>query len=99
PFLDILAWNHNVYETLQEMHRVGVVCQLFPEFSRIDCLGPRDPNHIYCVDEHSLRGIGELERLRRGEYKQMAPLLTEVMRDLDRHEGLFLALLFHEIGK
>ncbi|MCC6848954.1 MAG: [protein-PII] uridylyltransferase [Deltaproteobacteria bacterium] len=99
PFLDILAWNHHVWETLREMHRVGVVCQLFPEFARIDCLVQRDPNHIYTVDEHSLRGIGELERLRRGEHKTTAPLLTEVMRDIDRHEVLFLALLFHDIGK
>lgn len=99
PFLDILAWNHHVWETLQEMHRVGVVCQLFPEFSRIDCLVQRDPNHIYTVDEHSLLGIGELERLRRGDHKKTAPLLTEVMRDIDRHEVLFLALLFHDIGK
>jgi len=99
PFLDVLAWNHQVWETLQEMHKVGLLSQLFPEFSRIDCLVQRDPNHIYTVDEHSLRGIGELERLRRGEHKQTAPLLTEVMRELDRHEVLFLALLFHDIGK
>ncbi len=99
PFLDILGWNYQVWETVQEMHRVGVVCALFPEFSRIDCLVQRDPNHIYTVDEHSLLGIGELERLRRGEHKKTAPLLTEVMRELDRHEVLFLALLFHDIGK
>ncbi len=99
PFLDILAWNHQVWETLQEMHKVGLLCALFPEFARIDCLVQRDPNHVYTVDEHSLRGIGELERLRRGEHKQTAPLLTEVMRELDRHEILFLALLFHDIGK
>lgn len=99
PFLDVLAWNHQVWETLQEMHKVGLLCQLFPEFARIDCLVQRDPNHVYTVDEHSLRGIGELERLRRGEHKQTAPLLTEVMRELDRHEVLFLALLFHDIGK
>jgi [protein-PII] uridylyltransferase len=99
PFLDVLAWNHQVWETVREMHKVGLLCQLFPEFARIECLVQRDPNHIYTVDEHSLRGIGELERLRRGEHKQLAPLLTEVMRDLDRHEILFLALLFHDIGK
>jgi [protein-PII] uridylyltransferase len=99
PFLEVLAWNYQVWETLQEMHKVGLLSQLFPEFARIDCLVQRDPNHIYTVDDHSLRGIGELERLRRGEHKQMAPLLTEVMRELDRHEILFLALLFHDIGK
>ena len=99
PFLDILAAHSGVSATLQEMHRFGVLSRLFPEFARIDCLVQRDPNHVYTVDEHSLRGIGELERLRRGDYKSMVPLLTEVMRDIDRHEVLFLALLFHDIGK
>jgi [protein-PII] uridylyltransferase len=99
PFMEILAWKHDVWETLREMHAVGVLCQLFPEFRRIDCLVQRDLYHTYTVDEHSLMGIAELERLRRGDYKQMVPLLTEVMRDLDRHEVLFLAMLFHDVGK
>lgn len=99
PFLDILAWNHDVFETLREMHATGVLCALFPEFARIDCLVQRNLYHIYTVDEHSLIGIRELERLRRGEYKEVAPLLTEVMRDIDRHEVLFLSMLFHDIGK
>jgi len=99
PFLDILAWRHDVWETLREMHTVGVLCQLFPEFARIDRLVQRDLYHIYTVDEHSLRGIAELEGLRRGDYKTSAPLLTGVMREIDRHEVLFLAMLFHDIGK
>jgi len=99
PFLDILRWKHDVWETLREMHSVCVLCALFPEFSRIDCLVQRNLYHIYTVDEHSLIGIRELERLRRGEYKDVAPLLTEVMRDIERHEVLFLAMLFHDIGK
>jgi [protein-PII] uridylyltransferase len=99
PFLDVLAWKHDVWETVREMHAVGVLCQLFPEFSRIDRLVQRDLYHTFTVDEHSLMGIAELERLRRGDYKASAPLLTEVMRDVDRHDVLFLAMLFHDIGK
>src|SRR6185369_10807583 len=99
PFLDILAWKHDVWLTLREMHAVGVLCRLFPEFSRIDGLVQRDPHHIFTVDEHSLMGIRELERLRRGEYKQMSPLLTGVMREIDRPEMLYLAMLFHDVGK
>jgi [protein-PII] uridylyltransferase len=99
PFLDVLRWKHNVYETLRELHSTGVLCALFPEFSRIDCLVQRNLYHIYTVDEHSLVGIRELERLRRGELKDFAPLLTEVMRDIERHDLLFLAMLFHDIGK
>ncbi len=52
------------------MHAVGVLCALFPEFARIDCLVQRDLYHVYTVDEHSLIGMRELERLRHGEYKR-----------------------------
>lgn len=99
PFLDILAWKHEVWETVREMHSVGVLCRLFPEFERIDGLVQRDPHHVYTVDEHSLMGIRELERLRHGEYKETTPLLTGVMREIDRPEMLFLAMLFHDVGK
>ena len=99
PFLDILRWKHDVWETLREMHSTGVLSALFPEFRRIDCLVQRNLYHIYTVDEHSLVGIRELERLRRGDFKSIAPLLTEVVRDIERHDLLFLAMLFHDIGK
>jgi [protein-PII] uridylyltransferase len=99
PFREILRWKADVWRTLREMHEVGVLCRLFPEFGRIDGLVQRDLYHIYTVDEHSLMGVRELERLRRGEYKQIAPLLTEVMRDIDQHEVLFLSMLFHDVGK
>ena len=99
PFLDIVGWKHDVWESLHEMHAVGVLCRLFPEFGRIHCLVQRDLYHVYTVDEHSLMGIRELERLRHGDYKRIAPLLTEVMREIDAHEVLFLAMLFHDVGK
>jgi [protein-PII] uridylyltransferase len=99
PFRDILAWKSDVWATLREMHSVGVLCQLFPEFARIDGMVQRDLYHIYTVDEHSLMGVRELERLRHGESKRIAPLLTEVVRELPRIEVLYLAMLFHDIGK
>ena len=58
-----------------------------------------DLYHIYTVDEHSLRGIYELERLRAGTCKDSLPLLTQVAREIDGIEILFLALLLHDIGK
>jgi [protein-PII] uridylyltransferase len=58
-----------------------------------------DLYHIYTVDEHSLRGVHELERLRLGAYKGTTPLLTQVMREIDRVEILFMAMMLHDIGK
>src|SRR6185295_15804328 len=59
----------------------------------------RDLYHVFTVDEHSLMGVRELERLRRGEYKRVVPLLTDVMREIDRYDVLLLAMLFHDVGK
>ncbi|HVN86005.1 MAG TPA: [protein-PII] uridylyltransferase [Candidatus Binatia bacterium] len=98
-FFRILGWKFDIYETLFEMHRLGVLGALIPEFGNLLCLSLHDLYHIYTVDQHSLMAVRELERLRQGHYKTMVPLLTEVMRDVDRAEILFLALLLHDAGK
>ncbi len=97
--LRILAWKHDVYETLFEMHWLGVLGALLPEFGALLCLAQHDVYHIYTVDQHSLMGVRELERLRDGVYKSAVPLLTEVVREIDQVEILFLAILFHDAGK
>lgn len=98
-FFAILGWEKRVYDTLYEMHALGVLGYLIPEFARLRWLTQRDLYHVYTVDEHSLRGIAELERLRTGAYKQDHPLLTQVMREVDKVAILFLAMLFHDVGK
>jgi [protein-PII] uridylyltransferase len=98
-FFEVLGGKYRVYETLLDMHRVGVLGAFLPEFGALLCMVLHDLYHIYTVDEHSLRGIFELERLRAGAYKDRVPLLTQVVREIDRIEILFLALLLHDIGK
>src|SRR5262249_14997143 len=66
-FLDILRAKGHVYETLTEMHKLGVLKQVVPEFGNLECLIAHDPFHIYTVDHHSLMGVRELERLRAGD--------------------------------
>jgi len=98
-FFDVLRGKHRVYETLLEMHRVGVLGAFLPEFGALLCMVLHDLYHIYTVDEHSLRLVRELELLRAGAYKDTAPLLTQVMRDADRVEILYLGAILHDIGK
>ncbi len=98
-FFAILTWKHRVTATLREMHALGVLEWLLPEFSHLRWRTQRDLYHVYTVDEHTLRGLAELERLRDGDYKADLPLLTQVMREIDKVELLFLALLFHDVGK
>jgi len=98
-FFDVLSGKDKVYDTLLDMHRVGVLAAFLPEFGALLCMVLHDLYHTYTVDEHSLRGVYELERLRAGACKDSAPLLTQVVREMDRIEILFLALLLHDIGK
>ena len=98
-FFDILRWKERVYETLAEMHACGVLGAFIPEFGRLLCMALHDAYHIYTVDQHSLRLINEIERLKAGEYRSALPLLTELAREADKIELLYLGLMFHDIGK
>ena len=99
PFLDHARPSTAVSETLVEMHQLGVLWPLFPEFAHLECLVSADPYHIYTVDEHSLLGGTRARAAARRRVHSSAPLLTEVMRELPQPEILLLGMLFHDIGK
>lgn len=98
-FFDVLRENERVYDTLLEMHDAGVLGAFLPEFGHLLCMVRRDHSHIYTVDQHSLRGVEELEKLRAGVYKDEYPLLTEVMREIDGVHIVYLSMVLHDIGK
>jgi len=98
-FFDILGWKTGIYDALQEMHKLGILGALIPEFGKLLCMAQYELYHVYTVDEHSLRGVLALDRLRLGEYKDTAPSQTEVIREIDRIEILYLGMLLHDIGK
>ncbi len=98
-FLDVLRGKQRIYQTLRDMHDAGVLGALAPEFGQLRCMVIRDFYHIYTVDEHTLRGIMELEHLAHGQYREMARLLTQVRHDIEKPEVLHLAMLLHDIGK
>ena len=58
-----------VAETLEAMHRAGVLGAMIPEFGNLYARVLHDLYHIYTVDRHSLAAVRELEKLRAGEFK------------------------------
>ncbi|MBM4257143.1 MAG: [protein-PII] uridylyltransferase [Deltaproteobacteria bacterium] len=95
----ILAWKQRVSPTLNIMHDLGVLDWLLPELGRLHWRTQRELYHVYTVDAHSLQGVAEIELLRDGAYKATHPLLTQVVREVDKIELLFLAILYHDVGK
>jgi [protein-PII] uridylyltransferase len=55
--------------------------------------------HHYTVDEHSIRAIGLLAAIERGELAKDHPLSTALFRQLASRRTLFVAVLLHDIAK
>jgi [protein-PII] uridylyltransferase len=97
--MKILSARQRVADTLEAMHRAGVLGAIIPEFGNLYARVSHDLYHIYTVDRHSLAAVRELEKLRAGEFKDSNPLLTEVAREYHALPLVFLALVLHDIGK
>jgi [protein-PII] uridylyltransferase len=96
-FLEILK-GERVYDTLREMHETGVLDRFIPEFGALGLLVVHEPYHMYTVDEHTLLAIRNLERLSATKYKSLEDFHT-VIKEIGRIDTLFMAILFHDIGK
>jgi len=98
-FLDILRAEHDVGVTLRSMLRLKVLEQLLPEFAPLMPFLPSDQAHEYSVGEHSLKAVEEMERLRTQPSGEDEIILGEALKALQEPEVLFVAMLFHDVGK
>lgn len=96
-FLEIFREMY-VYETLKEMHDIGVLGRFIPEFGALRLLVVHEPYHMYTVDEHTLIAIKNLEKIKNSKYKRVEEL-QQIINELKHFDTLLMALLFHDIGK
>ena len=85
-------------EALRAMHSSGLLVRLFPEFGAIDSLVMRDYYHHYTVDAHSFMAIENIHSLRHVKQNWERPF-ANLFSELEEPQLLFLALLFHDVGK
>lgn len=98
-FLSILKQGREVGTLLMKMHQIGLLSRYIPEFTEIEGKVHYDLYHIHPIDRHSLLTVEELIKLKEGIYQRDYPLLTSIMRELEKPEILFLTALLHDIGK
>jgi len=58
-----------------------------------------DMYHHYTVDEHSIRAIGLLSRIERGQLAEDHPLSTVLFKQIASRRVLYVAVLLHDIAK
>ncbi len=86
-------------QALRTMHGLGLLTLLLPEWQLIDTLVIRDFYHRYTVDEHSIRTIENLHALRQPQATELDGKYAALLKEIERPELLFFALLLHDVGK
>jgi [protein-PII] uridylyltransferase len=98
-FLDVLTSPRDPETVLRWMNESTVFGRLIPDFRRVVAQMQFDMYHHYTVDEHSIRAIGLLAEIERGDLKDDHPLSTAIMRKIVSRRVLFVATLLHDIAK
>ncbi|QDP19414.1 [protein-PII] uridylyltransferase [Sphingomonas xanthus] len=98
-FLEVLTAPDNPDLVLRWMNEAGVFGRFVPDFGRVVAQMQFDMYHHYTVDEHSIRAIGLLSRIERGELAEDHPLSTALFAQIASRRVLYVAVLLHDIAK
>ena len=98
-FLELFRCTEGVHMNLRRMSRYGILGRYLPEFGRIVGQMQHDLFHIYTVDAHTLNLIKHLRKLRHPDFAEKYSLASAVIGRLPKPELIYLAGLFHDIGK
>ncbi|HEX8795910.1 MAG TPA: [protein-PII] uridylyltransferase [Polyangiaceae bacterium] len=82
-----------------ELHDVGLLLAMVPEFLPVTGRVHHDVYHVYTVDVHSVAAVDRLRQLARGELAHEFPLASRLAAEIARPRPLFLATLLHDVGK
>ena len=98
-FVETLTSRKDPETALRRMNEAGVLGRFIPDFGRVVAQMQHDMYHVYTVDEHTIRAIGMLARIERGELADDLPLATEIVGEVLSRRVLYLAVLLHDIAK
>jgi len=93
-FLDII--NHpRAFDILDQMFETGLLETFVPEYKGIKDRIQFDTYHVFPIGRHALKTLQYLKTLS----LEKDFLFVDILADLPNPEPLFLAALFHDIGK
>ena len=98
-FLDLLTSRHDPETALRWFNEAGVFGRFVPDFGRVNAQMQFDMYHHYTVDEHTIRAVGLMARIEKGELKNDHPLASELVHKVQHRNVLYLSILLHDIAK
>ena len=98
-FIELLTSRNDPEKILRAFNEAGVFGRFVTEFGRVNAQMQFDMYHHYTVDEHTIRAIGLMARIERGELKEDHPLAHELVHKIRSRRALYVAILLHDIAK
>jgi [protein-PII] uridylyltransferase len=98
-FLKLLAGRRDPETVLRWLNEAGVFGRFVPDFGKVNAQMQFDMYHHYTVDEHTIRAIGLLAQIERGDLRDEHPLASELLPHLGNRTVLYVATLLHDIAK
>ncbi len=98
-FVEMLTTSGDAETMMRMMNEAGVLGRFIPEFGKIVAMMQFNMYHHYTVDEHSIRAVGILQALEKGELSGDHPLSAQLLPTLMSRKALYVATLIHDIGK
>ncbi len=98
-FLGVLTSPRDPEPILRWMNEAGVFGRFVPDFGRVVAQMQFDMYHHYTVDEHSIRALGLLSKIERGELAADHPHSTLITQQIVSRRVLYVAVLLHDIAK
>ena len=98
-FLDVLTSPRDPELVLRWMNEAGVFGRFVPDFGRVVAMMQFDMYHHYTVDEHTIRAVGLLARIEKGQLREDHPLASALFHQIASRRALYVAVLCHDIAK
>jgi len=98
-FVDLLSGRKDPETVLRWMNEANVFGRFVPDFGKVNAQMQFDMYHHYTVDEHTIRAIGLLSRIERGELKDDHPRSSRLIHKVKSRRAAYVAVLLHDIAK
>ncbi len=97
-FRAILRNKGRVAQIVRQMHELGFLGRVLPEFGRLTCQVQQDRYHKYTTDEHTLRALEVLDQIAL-THPQKFSSYQKVFNEIHDSSTLYFAMLMHDTGK
>ena len=97
-FLNILKSKYNLSSILRTMKALGILQRYIPEFDNVIGQMQFDLFHAYTVDEHTFKVVRNMRQMKLNKHSGFE-LEYELINKLPKIEILYIAGLFHDLGK